>query len=436
MARTKNNQFSSSAELANYQLQGRIIGKRDFGKIVFLTLKDDSGTAQIALRKETLGERFKEATDISIGDIVGVYGEAFLTKTQMKTLDVKDYETYAECNIEFPDKHKGVTKAFGYQNRTLDLLANEETFLRFKKRNKIIEEIRLFLYSEGFSEVDTGILQLNTNTSLSSDFVTYSKFLERNLYLRKTPELRLKQLMVGGLEDVFEIGKNFRNEGISREYHPEYTILELYKNYADYRDVLKLTINLLKHLDGKVGEPQSKPTRVRHVSLYDFINIETGINPKKATIDQIRSKIDPEIQKDYGQDEILHKGFYHYDLFRTLLKKYPSENIILHGIPKEISVLGKTYKDEPDLIEEFRYFVQGNLICNGITELNNYEEQKKRILQQSKTHGKSLDDNDNAFLEALKIGLPPCAGIGLGIEKLLMVYSEVENIKDIIYFPL
>jgi len=409
---------------------------RGAGGIIFLNLRDDSGLTQIALKKDTLGENFKSFSSISLGDIIRARGMPFLTRTRVRTLDVSDLEIYSRCLASFPDKYHGVSKIQSYKNRPLDLLANQNSLDKFIKRNNIIREIRQFLYSRGFQEVDTGILQETTNTSMAADFVTHSNYLGRDLYLRKTPELRLKQLMVGGLGNLFELGKNFRNEGISREYHPEYTILELYQSYADYRDVLNLTINLLEHLNNAVGEPESKPAEAEHVEMYDLIKDELGIDVKTSRIAELMKQIDPEILKNYGNDEVLHKGFYVYDLFRTILKRYPKKNIILHGVPKVISVLGEPYEGEPDLTQEFRYFVRGNLICNGITELSDQQVQRDRILQQSSTLDKPLDDNDNLFLESLKFGIPPCAGIGLGIEKLLMVYCECDNIKDVIYFPL
>jgi len=420
----------------NRSFNGRVMAKRDFGKIIFMTLKDQSGSMQIAFQKNTLEDSFQRYGEINVGDIIEVTGTPFKTKKGTKTLNVSKGKIVSSCLVPFPDKYNGLSRKNGQQNRGLELAINDSTMSLFRRRNDIMRELRQFLYKENFQEVDTGILQPVTNTSMSSEFKTYSNFFNRDLFLRKTPELRLKQLLVGGLENIFEIGKNFRNEGISKVYHPEFTILELYKNRANYKDVLDLTIRLLTHLNEMVYCPSSNPTEVEQIYLYDFISSQTGINPHAATIDKLKSAIDPTILKKYEGNEENIKGLYIYDVFRTLLKKHSDRNLVLHGIPKEISVLGKTFDDEPSLVEEFRYFVKGNIICNGITELTDYKEQERRIEQQARTFGKTLDRNDDQFLELLKIGLPPCAGIGLGLEKTLMVYLETDDIRDVIYYPL
>jgi len=419
-----------------YSMGGRVIAKRSFGKLIFATIKDQRGTFQMAFQQNDLGENMEKYRNMKTGDVLSVEGESFLTKGGERTLNVQKGEIIATCLDSMPDKYNGVSRKEGQINRGLDLMTNEDSMNLFIKRNNIIKEIRQFLYGRNFQELDTGILQNVTNTSPSTDFVTYSTYFGKDLFLRKTPELRLKQLLVGGLEDIFEMGKNFRNEGVSKQYHPEYTILELYKNNAKYTDVLGLTLDLIKHLSNKVYKPSTNPAEVEHVNLYDFIKREAKVDPKSASIDDLLKKISPEIRKDHGDDEKFHKGFYTYDLFRTLLKQFSNTNLVLHGVPKEISVLGKTFEDEPDLVEEFRYFVKGNLICNGITELTDYGEQKRRIEQQAKTLGKDLDVNDDQFLKLIRLGLPPCSGIGLGVEKTLMTFLETEDIRDVIYFPL
>jgi lysyl-tRNA synthetase, class II len=429
--------FSESTEESrNYTLDGRVVAKRDLGKIVFLTLKDQTGSAQIAFQSETLGSEFSKYKSINVGDLIQVEGTSFISRNGTRTLDTSDGYVVAPCSVPFPDKHNGLSVRGGRDNRGLELATSEEAITLFRRRNDVVRQTRTFLYDRGFQEVDTGILQPVTNTSLSSDFRTHSEYFDRDLFLRKTPELRLKQLLVGGLRDIFEMGKNFRNEGVSKQYHPEYTILELYQNGATYKDVLRLTVDLLGRLNTAIHMPSTNPTSARDVFLYDFINSETGVNPKEAKIEELKSVIDPEILKEYpgASDDV--RGFYVYDVFRTLLKQHSDENLILHGVPKEISVLGKAFDDEPSLIEEFRYFVHGNLICNGITELNDAEEQRKRIVQQARTLGKTLDKNDDQFLDLLKFGLPPCAGIGLGLEKMLMVYLETDDVRDVIYYPL
>jgi len=422
-------------EKEEFEIQGRIIRKRDLGGIIFASIKDQTGLAQIAFDKEHTGESYKDYRNLNVGDVVYIKGTPFTTRNGTRTLGVKSIKFIAKCSEPIPDKYHGLNRKTGQINRGLELMVNQDSMNLFLRRNNLIKEIRRFLFERGFQEVDTGILQHITNTSPSEDFVTHSDHFDRDLFLRKTPELRLKQLLVAGMENIFELGKNFRNEGVSRDYHPEYNVLELYQNDATYLDVLHLTKSLLSHLNQRVYAPRNNPIRAIDVNLYEFILREIGIDVRDSSIDQIKTHIATEIRKEYGQ-EAMYKGLYVYDLFKTLLKRYIDENIILHGVPKEISILGKTFDNEPTLVEEFRYFVRGNLICNGITELTDYDEQKRRIEQQAKMYEKDLDISDMQFLETLRFGLPPCAGIGLGVEKTLMVYLETDDIRDVIYFPL
>lgn len=422
-------------EREEFEIQGRIIRKRDLGGIIFASIKDQTGLAQIAFDKEHTGDGYRDYRNLDVGDVIYIKGTPFTTRKGTRTLGVKSIKVIAKCSEPIPDKYHGLNRKTGQINRGLELMVNQSSMDLFLRRNNFIKEIRRFLFEREFQEVDTGILQHITNTSPSGDFVTHSDHFDRDLFLRKTPELRLKQLLVAGMENIFEFGKNFRNEGVSKDYHPEYTVLELYQNDATYLDVLSLTKSLLLHLNQKVYVPKNNPIRTIDVDLYDFILREIGIDVRDLSIDQIKTHIAPEIRKEYGQ-ESMYKGLYVYDLFKTLLKRYLDENIVLHGVPKEISVLGKTFDNEPTLVEEFRYFVMGNLICNGITELTDHDEQKRRIEQQAKMYKKGLDTNDMQFLETLRFGLPPCAGIGLGVEKTLMVYLETDDIRDVIYFPL
>lgn len=418
-----------------FEVQGRIIRKRDLGGIIFATIKDQTGTAQIAFDKKHTGDNYRDYGNLNVGDVIYIIGTPFITRNGTKTLGIKSTEVIARCREPFPDKYHSLSRKTGQINRGLELMVDQNSMDLFLRRNNIFKEIRRFLFEREFQEVDTGILQQSTNTSPSGDFITHSDYFGRDLFLRKTPELRLKQLLVSGMENIFELGKNFRNEGVSRDYHPEYTILELYQNGATYLDMLDLTKSLLSHLNEEVYTPINNPMNATDVSLYEFVLREIRADVRDLTIDQIKTHIAPEIRKEYGQEPI-YKGLYIYDLFRTLLKRYSNENIILHGVPKEISILGKTFENDPTLVEEFRYFVRGNLICNGITELTDYNEQKRRIEQQAKMYGKNLDTSDMKFLETLKFGLPHCAGLGLGVEKTLMVYLETEDIRDVIYFPL
>jgi lysyl-tRNA synthetase class 2 len=408
--------------------------KRLMGKITFFDLRDSTGRVQIFNSIDNLGEDYNLSKDIKIGDIIIVEGPLYYTKAGEKSIAAQKIDVVSRTLALLPDKFHGLNRGSQYAHRGLDLMTSDNALHHFRKRNKVIEETRKFLYEREFQEVDTSILSKSPTTSKADDFITHSNALDSEVFLRKSYEIRLKQLIMGGFEKIFELGKAFRNESISRVNHPEFTLLELYQTYADYRDMKDLTLDLFKILDEKICKPQANPTEVDDVYLYDFLAQETGVDVSQLPVDKIKSMIPAE---DFTQYEHETKGFYIYDLLQSKLKKYHNKNLIVNGVPKEISVLGRVMKDEPSLVEEFRYFVKGDLVANGITELNDYEEQKQRLKEQSTILGKRWDVQENLeFLEVLKYGLAPFAGLGVGIDRIAMVYCDTDNIRDVIYFPL
>jgi len=414
------------------KVAGRVMAKRDIGRISFLDIRDSTGSIQILLRDGDVITPYEEVKKIKRGDLAYLEGTTLLTKTGERSIKANSFNTVVRITNNIPNQRHVLSKENQYNQRGLDMIVCQESFDRLKKRNTITKEIRKMLYDIGYEEVETPILCKETCTSIADDFVTFSKGLQSKLYLRKTPELKLKQLIVGGYDKIFELGKNFRNESVSRLYHPEFTVLEACESYADYKDMLNLTKKILCKLDDILGTPKTNPSNAKDVEFYDFIEKSIGKDATNMSTEQIKNIIPEELRNNYITDV---KGYYLYDLFKLELKNHQNENIILHGIPKEISVLG-CIESSTGLVEEFRYFVGENLIANGITELNDYNEQKDRVLMQSKNLHKSLDENDNIFLDILKFGMPPTAGLGLGIDKLAMVYGETSNIKDVIYFPL
>lgn len=438
MERVKSKQIQELPLETRANLKGRIILKRDFGGMVFYTLKDDEGLVQVSLDRDSFQkeEAYRESKKrLCIGDIVSLDGLKSVSNNGTPTLAISNMDILTKCQKYLPDKNKGLNNHSQYTNRGLHLLTDNNALNRFRMLNSLRRTVRDYLHQSGYEEVDTGILKPVSDTSLSKEFVTEGNWTSSPLYLRKSTEMRLKQLMVGGLEKIFELGKEFRNEGVSSQFLPEFTALELYGSHMDYKDILYLTVGLMDSLNKKIGEPNSKPTNFREVFLYDFILEETKTDMRDASLDQIRDLIHPEIFKEYSSHPAM-RSFYIYDVFRSLLKKYPEDNIVLHGVPLEVSPLAKTFDDEPTLVEEFRYFVKGTSFCGGMTELTDSQEQRRRIINQAEYLGKPLNDNDNQFTELLEYGLPPCGGLGLSLERLMMIYAETKNIKDVVYFPL
>ncbi|MFH1376990.1 MAG: amino acid--tRNA ligase-related protein [Candidatus Woesearchaeota archaeon] len=438
MARVKSNQIQELPLETRVSLKGRIILKRDFGKRVFYTLKDDEGLVQVSLERGSFEkeENYKELKKgLSIGDIVSLDGITSLSNTGTPTLAIAEVDILTKCRKLLPDKDKGLNNYNQYTNRGLHLLTDKNALSKFRRLNFLRRSVRDYLHQQGYEEVDTGILKSVSDTSMSAEFVTTGNWTSSPLYLRKSTEMRLKQLMVGGLEKIFELGKEFRNEGVSSQFLPEFTALELYGAYLDYKDILNLTVGMMDRINEEVGEPESKPTHFWEVFLYGFIQEETKTDMRDASLEQIKELIHPEIFKEYSNHPAM-RAFYIYDTFRSLLKKYPEQNIVLHGVPLEVSPLAKTFDNEPTLVEEFRYFVKGTSFCGGMTELTDPQEQCRRITNQAEYLGKSLDDIDNQFTELLEYGLPPCGGLGLSLERLMMIYAETKNIKEVVYFPL
>lgn len=419
-------------------LRGRVVLRRNFGKRVFYSIKDDSGIVQASISRDSFDseEDYKNMKkSIGLGDIVNLEGGIILSNTRTHTLNVTRGEVLTKCTNSLPDKKKGLNKEGKYTKRGLDLLTDQSALERFRRLNQLRRLIRDYLHSKGYEEVDTGILKTTSDTSMSLEFVTMGNWTSKPLYLRKSTEMRLKQLVVGGLEKIFELGKEFRNEGVSSLFLPEFTALELYGAYLNYRDILALTVGMLESLNSKLGEPSKRPTDFKEVFFYDFIEEETGVDIREAPVEVIRGLITPDILKGYPKHPAM-RAFNAYDVFRSILKRYPKDNFVLHGIPLEVSPLAKAYDEEPTLVEEFRYFVHGTSFCGGMTELTDAEEQQRRIIHQAEYLGKTLDDNDSQFIELLRYGLPPCGGLGLSLERLMMLYAETENIKDVVYFPL
>ncbi len=430
-------------------LGGRVVTLRPMGKAIFAHIQDITGKIQIYLRKDLIGEeRFRIFTEfVDVGDIVGVKGRLFRTKTGELTVEVEDFSLLAKCLHPLPEKWHGIRDVeVRYRQRYLDLIANPESRRVFLLRSRIISELRRFLEENGFIEVETPILQPVASGANARPFVTYHNYLEMNLYLRIAPELYLKRLIVGGFPKVFEIGKNFRNEGVDRTHNPEFTMVEFYAAYWDYTDLMDFTERLVTHLLRKVlgtlkvqymGREIDFTPPFRRVRYFDLLKEKTGKDKDFFLRDEegLRS-----LAKDLGidgWDRLTHPRIID-KVFERVAEEDLFQPTFVLDFPKVLSPLAKTHREDPDLVERFELVVAGYEVANAYTELNDPLEQKERFLQQLKE--KEMGDEeamemDEDFVKALEYGMPPTGGEGIGIDRLVMILANTDTIRDVILFP-
>jgi lysyl-tRNA synthetase, class II len=411
---------------AEHTLAGRIMGRRDMGKLVFLDLVDRSGQIQLLAQPDELG-----GLDVDLGDVVGVRGHATKTKRGEPSLAVTELQLLAKIGRPLPDTYHGVVDAeTRYRKRYLDLLVNEETRRDFLIRSELVAAIRRYLDARGFVEVETPILQPRYGGALAEPFVTHSNELDADLYLRIADELYLKRLIVGGLEKVYEISKDFRNESISYKHQPEFTMLEWYEAYADYEDAMALIEDLLR----VVTQEATGSTKVafrgheidfgpawKRLSLIEALEDE-GVWTRDAN--DLRKRLQ-EREVDTGADETWAQLVDH--ALSHLVEPKLIQPTILHDYPVELSPLARLKEGEEGIVERFEYFAGGMELGNAYSELNDAEEQAARFAE--------MGAEDPDYVEALSYGMPPTAGLGLGIDRLSMLLTGRETIRDVILFP-
>jgi lysyl-tRNA synthetase, class II len=414
------------------RLAGRVMARRDMGKLVFLDLVDRSGRIQLLCPVERTGP-----VDVDLGDIVGATGQPARTKRGEASLAVDELILLAKTRRSLPDTFHGLQDTeTRYRQRYLDLLVNEESRRDALMRTRIVSEARRWLDSEGFVEVETPILQPRYGGGFAEPFVTHYNHLDQDYYLRIADELYLKRLIVGGLEKVYEIGKDFRNEGISYKHQPEFTMLEWYEAYADYRDTMERMESLVEHVanavvgstlltyrghEVDVGKPWDR------VKLVDALE-EHGLWTRDP--DELRTRlearnVETKHDRDWAQlvDHAL-TSFVEPSLIRPT---------ILHDYPIELSPFARTTDDDPTIVERFEFFVGGTELGNAFSELNDAAEQQERFAAQQSMEGGEPGDPD--YVEALAYGMPPTGGLGLGIDRLAMVLSGKDTVRDVILFP-
>ena len=416
-----------------------MLARRDMGKIVFLDLVDRSGRIQLLVREQV----DLEEVELNLGDIVGVSGHPAKSRRGEPSLQVSELELLAKIRVPLPDTFHGLTDVEQrYRRRYLDLLMNEETRRSFEIRTRAVTEIRRYLDEEGFLEVETPVLQPRYGGGFATPFVTHYNELGQDMYLRIATELYLKRLIVGGLERVYEIGKDFRNEGFSYKNSPEFTMLEWYEAYADYEDAMVRMETLVERVatgrarDDETLVPRSRGRRegaVAPAPARGRARRARALAPGRRTSFGLRSTSagwTPRTTTPGPSSPITRS--------RSFVEPSLIEPTILYDYPVELSPFARTTDDDPTLVERFEYFVAGFELGNAYSEINDAEEQASRFreqLEEKEAGAAEFVEDDPDYVEALSYGMPPTAGLGLGIDRLAMVLTGSETIRDVILFP-
>ena len=419
------------------RLAGRVVGRRGHGKVSFLDLVDRSGKIQLLCAAERVGE-----IDVDLGDIVGVAGVATRTRRGEPSLAVDEFQTLAKIARPLPDTYHGLVDAeTRYRKRYLDLLVNEDTRRDFQIRARMITAIRRRLDEDGFVEVETPVLQPRYGGAFAEPFVTHHNELDVDLYLRIATELYLKRLVVGGLERVYELGKDFRNEGVSYKHQPEFTMLEWYEAYADYRDTMARIEDLVDGVAREVLGTTEVTYRGRRIDLakpwarVSFVEALSREGVWSTDEHELRTLLDGR-GVDTSRDRTWPQLVDH--ALSTFVEPNLVQPTILFDYPIELSPFARTRDDDARLVERFEYFIGGMELGNAFTELNEAEEQAERFRMQAaerEAGDDTAEEGDPDYVEALSYGMPPTGGLGLGIDRLAMVMTGRETIRDVILFP-
>lgn len=425
-----------------FSLAGRVIALRDFGKSTFFHIMDRTGKIQGYIRRDVIGDEklnfFRKFIDI--GDFIGIRGDLFKTKTGELTINVKDFKLITKSLYPLPEKWHGLKDVeTRYRQRYLDLISNPEVKEIFLKRNKIIKLIRDFLNERGFIEVETPILHPIAGGAAAKPFKTYHNALDMELFLRIAPELYLKRLVVGGFERVYELGRTFRNEGVSTQHNPEFTIMELYQSYATYEDLMDLIEELICFVTETL------------LGALEFDYQDMKVNMKRPwrrinLIESIKSRLGEEILSDEFLFKkatslgIAHKGIRGkaiVELFERTTGDEIVDPTFVYGFPIDVSPLARKNDLNPEITDRFELYLAGREVANAFSELNDPVDQKERFLKQLdfKSKGEEVHEMDEDFIGALEHGMPPTAGAGIGVDRLVMFLTNSPSIREVIFFP-
>ena len=426
-----------------HRVAGRIIGRRGHGKAAFIDLRDASGQIQLHARADLLGEAFGLLDDLDLGDFIGATGRAIVTRRGQLSLEVTEWEVLAKSLRPPPDKFHGLEDTeTRYRRRELDLLANEESREVFRIRARTVSEVRRWLDDHGFFEVETPVLQPLYGGALARPFTTHHNALDRELYLRIATELYLKRCVVGGIDRVYELGKDFRNEGISPKHNPEFTMLEWYEAYADYGKTAADLETLVSEVATRVlGKPEierdgrsiSLSPPWKRITLREAILGNSGIDiGKETTREGLAAAMGVELDETVGWGKLVDT------LFSKKVEPTLVEPTFILDYPEELSPFAKAHREHEGVVERWEAFIGGVEIANSFTELNDPDEQRRRFEQQAAEVARGDEEAqpyDESFIVALEHGMPPTGGVGLGIDRLVMMLTGAGSLREVVLFP-
>jgi lysyl-tRNA synthetase class 2 len=426
---------------------GRIMAKRMMGKGTFADLHDESGKIQLLLSLDVVGaERLELFNTFDLGDIVGARGKVIKTRRGEVSIEVADFQLLAKSLRPLPEKWHGLTNVeTRYRQRYVDLMVNPEARHIFRLRSRVVSAMRRFLDERGFMEVETPMMQPIPGGATARPFITHHNTLDMDLFLRVAPELYLKRLTVGGFEKVYEINRNFRNEGIDTKHNPEFTMMELYWAYVNYDDIMRLTEEMI----ASIAQETLGTTRItyqgneielappwRRLPMLEGVREQTGLDFSEVSVDEARrmaESIGVPLQPDWNWGQIVQ------EVFEQKVEDTLIQPTFIIDFPTDVSPLAKRKADNPKLVYRFEAFVGGQLeIANAFSELNDPLDQEERFREQARQKAAGDEEAmeyDTDFVRALQYGLPPCGGLGIGIDRLVMLLADVDSIREVILFP-
>ena len=438
----------------NVRVAGRVMSKRKMGKISFMDLRDIEGKIQLVFKRDDIGEENYKLlhSTVDIGDFIGVEGDTFVTQAGEKSIQVKSYEFLGKALRPLPEKFHGISnQEMLYRERHLDLIMNEDTKKRFLLRSEFIKVLREFLWSKGFIEVDTPVLQNTASGATARPFITHHNTYDADVYLRISPELTLKKLVVGGFTNVFEIARDFRNEGISVNHLQDFTMIEGYSAYYNYKDNMKLMREMIIYIIGKLfdgnlvvnisGKDIDFGDEWDEVSFRDLLIKDCGIDidkypTAKELLQEIRNR---NINLDEENIESLGRGNLIDQLYKKVSRPYIIKPTFLTGHPIDLSPLARSNDENPSITDRFQLIVNGQEIINGYSELVDSQEQERRLIEQNKLKDNGDEEAmsiDHEYIKAMEYGMPPISGWGLGVDRFLQFLTSSYNIRDVVLYPL